>query len=202
MLFRPEEIHGTSGIRHVVEPILKGYRCISHYTYRFCIQDCSILHFHADRRTTIQTRSINLYCFTWKKPADRQRFEPSLAEPLLLTIDSDAVLGGKVAEWRKRADVVGIGKQPGRKAGWKKLMQGFTSLLYEVHLIRPQSLCGEELGRSPLCVSWWFERFCPMKCNGRSGKLAFGKNHFLWSSFHFNFRNGIIVLDNCIFVYL
>jgi len=58
-----------------------------------------------------------LYCFTWKEPADRQRLEPSLAEPLLLTVNSDMVLSGKVAEWREGADVISIGEQPGRKAG-------------------------------------------------------------------------------------
>ena len=117
MLFRPEEIHGTSGIGQVGEPILKGNRCISHDTLRFSIQDGAIFHFHSDRRTAIQTGSIDLHCFTWKKPADRQRFESSLAEPFLLAVDGDAVLGGKVAERWERADVVGIGKQPGRKAG-------------------------------------------------------------------------------------
>jgi len=49
---------------------------------------------------------LNLHCFTWEKPADRQRFEPSLAKPLLLTIYSDVVLGGEVTEWRKRADIL------------------------------------------------------------------------------------------------
>ena len=117
MLFRPEEIHGTSGIGQIVEPIPKGNTRISHDTFRFSVQNNTVFHFHFDRRTAIQTGRIDLHGFTRKKPADRQRFESSLAEPLLLTVDGDAVLGGKVAERRKRADVVGIGKQPGRKAG-------------------------------------------------------------------------------------
>ena len=97
MLFRPEEIHGTSGIGQVGEPILKGNTRISHDTFRFCIQDCAIFHFHSDRRTAIQAGCIDLHGFTRKKPADRQRFESSLAEPLLLAVDGDAVLGGQVA---------------------------------------------------------------------------------------------------------
>ena len=101
MLFRPEEIHGTSGIGQVIEPILKRNAGISHDTFRLSIQDCAILHFNPDRGTAIQTGSFNFYCLAWKKPADRQRFEPSLAEPLLLTVDADAVLGGQVAERRK-----------------------------------------------------------------------------------------------------
>jgi len=117
MLFRPEEIHGASGIGQVIEPILKGNTRISHNTFRFSVQDCSILHFYPDRRTAIQTGSFDLDCLAWKKPADRQRFEPSLSEPLLLTVDADAVLGGQVAKRRKRADVIGIWKYPGRKTG-------------------------------------------------------------------------------------
>jgi hypothetical protein len=117
MLFRPEEIHGASGIWQVFEPILKRNRCISHYTLRFCAQYFSILYFDSDRKTTIQTGGINLYCFAGKKPADRQRLEPSLAKPLLLTVDSDTVLGGEVAKWWEGADVVSIGEQPSRKAG-------------------------------------------------------------------------------------
>ena len=117
MLFRPEEIHGTSGVREIVEPIPKGNGYIPHYAFRFSIPDYAILHFHSDRRTTIQTGSINPDCFSREKPADRQRFESSLAEPFLLAINSDAVLGGKIVEGRKRGDVVGIGKQPAGKAG-------------------------------------------------------------------------------------
>jgi len=117
MLFRPEEIHGTSGIWKVVEPIPKANRCISHHTFRFSILDYAILHFNSDGRAAIQTGSINLYCFTWKKPADSQRFESSLSEPLLLTIDSYAILSGKITERWKGANVVGIWEQPAGETG-------------------------------------------------------------------------------------
>ena len=117
MLFRPEEIHGTSGIGQVVKPLPKRYAGVSHDAFRLGIQDGAIFHLDSDRFATIQTGGIYLNFLARKQPADRQRFEPSLPKPLLLTIDSDAVLGGKAAERWKRADVVGIGKQPGRKAG-------------------------------------------------------------------------------------
>ena len=101
MLFRPEEIHGTSGIGQVVEPILEGNRGISHDTFGLSVQNGSILHFHPERSTTIQTGRFNVDCLPWEKPADRQRFEPSLGEPLLLAVDRDPVLGGKIAErWK------------------------------------------------------------------------------------------------------
>jgi len=117
MLFRPEEIHVTSGIRKIVEPISETNRHVTHYILRVSFPDGTILHFHSDRQTTIQTGGIDLYDLSREKPADRRRFKPSLGEPLLMAIDGDAVLGRKVAERRKRADVVGVRKQPAGKAG-------------------------------------------------------------------------------------
>ncbi|UCF82870.1 MAG: hypothetical protein JSV50_17025, partial [Desulfobacteraceae bacterium] len=83
--------------------------------------------FHSDWRPTIKARSINLDNFARKKPADRQRLEPSLGEPLLLTLYRNAILGGKVVERWKRDDVIGIGEQPTWKVAGKKLMKGFAS---------------------------------------------------------------------------
>jgi hypothetical protein len=129
MLFRPEEIHGASGIREVVEPLPKRDGCISNQTFRFGPLEFTILHYHSDRRSTVKTRSIDLDTFAWKKPADRQRLEPSLAEPFLLTFNGDAILGGKVVERGKRGDVVGIRKQPTGKSRGKKFMNCLSPLL-------------------------------------------------------------------------
>ena len=101
MLFRPEEIHGASGIRKIIKPIPEGNRYISHYAFRIAALDFAVLHFYPYRRTAIQAGRIDLYCFPREKPADRQRFETSLGEPLLLAVNGDAILGGKVAERRK-----------------------------------------------------------------------------------------------------
>jgi len=115
MPFRPEEIHGASGVRQVVEPIPEGDRRISHYSFRLGFLDRSVPHFNPNLRAAIQTGRFDLHRFSWKEPADRQRLESSLAEPFLLAVYSDAVLGWKVAKWRKRADVVCIRKQPSGK---------------------------------------------------------------------------------------
>ncbi len=101
MLFRPEEIHGTSGIGKIIKPISERYRYISHYTFRIAVLDLAVFHLHPYRRTAIQTGRIDLYCFSRKKPADRQRFESSLGEPFLLAVNGDSILGREVAEGRK-----------------------------------------------------------------------------------------------------
>jgi hypothetical protein len=41
---------------------------------------------------TIEALRIDSYCLSGKEPADRQRFKRSLAEPLLLTVDRQAVM--------------------------------------------------------------------------------------------------------------
>ncbi len=122
MLFRPEEIHVTSGIWKVIEPLPKRSRCVCYDTFRFRTLQDAIFHFHVYRFSAIQTRSINPDNFSWKKPADRQRLETSLSKPLLLTVNGDAVLGRKVVEGGKRADMVGIGIQPTWKGRREKLL--------------------------------------------------------------------------------
>jgi hypothetical protein len=113
VLFRPKEIHCASGIREVVKPLPKRHRGVGHKTFGVGALQLTIFHFNFDRRSTIETRGIDLNDLSRKQPADRQRFKPSLAEPLLLSLDADAVLGGQVAERRERADVVGVRKKPG-----------------------------------------------------------------------------------------
>jgi hypothetical protein len=62
------------------------------------VLEFTILDGNVNRLATIETDSINLDCFAREKPADRQRFEGSLAEPLPLAIDSDPVLVGQVVK--------------------------------------------------------------------------------------------------------
>jgi len=128
MFFRPEEIHGASGVREVGEPILEGNGGISDQSLRSRAPYLTILHFKQDRRTTIETWCIDPDNFAGKKPADRQRFETSLCKPLLLTVDCDAVLCGKVVKGWKRGNVIGLGKEPPRKSRGKKLMQALSPL--------------------------------------------------------------------------
>jgi hypothetical protein len=129
VLFRPEEIHGASGIGEIVEPFPERSRSISYYTFRLNTLDDTFFHFHSDWQPTIKAGSINLDGFAWKKPADCQRFEPSLGEPFLLSLNGYAVLGGEVIERRKGSNKIRVGKQPTHKIGSKKLVKSFSAFL-------------------------------------------------------------------------
>lgn len=101
MLFRPEEIHGASGIGQIVEPVSEWNGGVSNDFLRLGILDGTVLHLYPDGGTAIQAGRIDPYCLSGKQPADRQRFEASLSGPLLLAFNRDAVLGGNMAEGRE-----------------------------------------------------------------------------------------------------
>jgi hypothetical protein len=115
MLFRPEEIHGASGVGQIVEPLFEGNGGVSHDALWLCLLNRPVHHLHPDGSTAIQAGRIDPHAFSRKKPADRQRFEPSLGGPLLLAVDRDAVLGGDMAEGREGTDVIGARGQPAGK---------------------------------------------------------------------------------------
>jgi len=127
MFFRPEEIHGTSGKREIAEPIPKTGRRIRHQAFRLSALYLTIFHLHTDRRPAIKAGRIDPNNVARKKPADRQRLESSLGEPLLLAFNGDAVLSGKVVKRRKRTDIVGIGIQPSGKSRGEKRVQNAAS---------------------------------------------------------------------------
>jgi len=108
VLFRPEEIHGTSAITRVFPPFPQRYRRVPHPTFRFGTPYYPVFHLHSNWFFTIKTRSIDPYCFSFEEPADRQRFKPSLTEPLLLSFDCDPVLGRLIVERGKGSDKVCI----------------------------------------------------------------------------------------------
>ena len=80
-----------------------------HDTFRFGIQHNTISHLHPNRQPTIQTRRIDPHRLPRKEPADRQRFKPSLAKPLLLAVDGNSVLGGQVVEWSEGGNEIRLG---------------------------------------------------------------------------------------------
>jgi hypothetical protein len=126
VFFRPEEIHGTSGIRDVLEPLPEGNGHVSHHISGFCLQNDPIPDLHPNGLSTIQARGIDLNRLAREKPANRQRFKSSLAEPFLLTIDGNAVLGGEIVEGSEGGNKIGIGKEPSRDPGSEKLTEGFS----------------------------------------------------------------------------
>ena len=64
------------------------------HAFRIGIFDDAVAHFDGNGLTAIETRGVDADLFARKQPADRQRFERSLREPLLLAVDGDAKLGG------------------------------------------------------------------------------------------------------------
>jgi hypothetical protein len=98
MLFRPEEVHGASGVSWIFKPFPKRNRDIGHVSRGVFIQYFAVSEHHSEWFTAIETRKIYGYRLARKEPADRQRFKSSLAEPFLLPIYGDMVLGGKIIE--------------------------------------------------------------------------------------------------------
>ncbi len=110
MLLRPEEVHRASGIGGVFKPLPKWHRYVRHQTLGLGSKDLPVTDLYPDRKPTIETGSIDLDRFSWKEPADCQRFEASLAKPFLLTLDGDPVLSGKIVKRGEGGDIVGIWK--------------------------------------------------------------------------------------------
>ena len=77
---------------------------MTYYSLRIGLFDDAIPHFDGDRFTAIKTWGVDADPFPRKQPADRQRFESSLREPLLLAINGDAKLGRLIVERGKRDD--------------------------------------------------------------------------------------------------
>ena len=102
MLFRPEEIHGASGVCPVFHPFSQGECNITHYFCGFGLYDIPISQFHNHRIAAIQTNAVNSDGLPWKQPANCQRFKSSLAEPYLLAVNGNPVLSRNITEGRKR----------------------------------------------------------------------------------------------------
>jgi len=106
MFFRPEEKHGASGICDVGSPFGQRNRYIADQSFRIGLFDYTVAHFNGNRFTAIEARRDDANLFTGEQPADRQRFEGSLREPLLLAINGDAKLGGLIVKRSERGNKV------------------------------------------------------------------------------------------------
>lgn len=94
MLFRPEEVHGASGKGKLGEPFSKRDRDVAHDAGRVRVEDDPVTHLDVNGLSTIEAGGIDRHFSTGYEPADRQRFEASLAVPSVLAVDADVVLGG------------------------------------------------------------------------------------------------------------
>lgn len=112
VLFRPEEIHCASRVWKVVSPLMEGDCHVSNDRFRLRSKNHSVTNFHDDGQPAIETRGIYADRFPGEKPADRQRFKPSLAEPLLLAVNGYPVLSGKVVKGCKGSNQAGVGEKP------------------------------------------------------------------------------------------
>jgi hypothetical protein len=74
---------------------------MANQSLRISLFDDAVTHLYGDRFTAIETWGVNADFFSRKQPADRQRFESSLREPLLLPFNGDAKLGGLIVKRRK-----------------------------------------------------------------------------------------------------
>jgi len=98
VFFRPEEVHGASGKGQLPSPLAERHGDMANDRVGFGGDDGAIPHLDMHRFTAVEARCINSYQFPRCEPADRQRFETSLAEPAVLVVNGDAVLGREVAE--------------------------------------------------------------------------------------------------------
>ena len=111
MLFRPEEVHVRSPVGAAWALYADGSDGVSHDGIRLDRQHLLVAHDDNHGCPAVQTGRIHPYRLSWKEPADRQRFEPSLGEPFLLPLYRNAVLVGQVVERSNRDDLVGFGME-------------------------------------------------------------------------------------------
>jgi hypothetical protein len=131
VFFRPEEVHGASGIAYIVIPLTERNGYVTNKSFvRIDIQYLTVSHHYTDRDATVHTDGIDLDCFSWKKPANCQRLEGSLTKPFLLTVHSDGILVGQVIEWGQGNDDIRFGENPAWKNFCKKGLNCFSALFH------------------------------------------------------------------------
>ena len=81
MLFRPEEVHGASGVTDVGHPLGERHRDVCVIIEGFGIELLSVFHFDDKHFTAIQAGEVHPHGLAREQPADRQRFKASLSEP-------------------------------------------------------------------------------------------------------------------------
>lgn len=92
VFFRPEEVHGASGKGGVLEPLPEGHGHVGHKPFRGGTEHSAVPHLDPHGFAAVEAGGVDSDCLIREEPADRQRLEGSLAEPLLLVVDCDPVL--------------------------------------------------------------------------------------------------------------
>ena len=85
---------------------------MSHGRRRIDFQDMLVPHADDDGLPTIEATGVDTDLRTGEEPAHGQRFEPSLAVPLLLTLDGHKIMGRHIRKWRPGLDVICVFDKP------------------------------------------------------------------------------------------
>ena len=94
-------------------------------------------HFNGYGFPAVQTGGIHPHRLAREKPADRQRLEPSLGKPLLLSVHRYAVLGGQVVEGREGDYVIRPRMESARYPGVHQVADQLASIFHR----QPQLGC-------------------------------------------------------------
>ena len=137
----------------VFKPFPERYGHIGHESNGFLIQNLPVPDNHPEGVTAIQAREFQRQCFAREKPADRQRFKGSLAEPFLLTVNGDPVLGRQVIERGEGDDEIGSRVKPSRDSGGEKVVKSFPAFFQRKDRVRRQVPCKRGPVRFPPCAS-------------------------------------------------
>ena len=95
---------------------------MSHRRRWIDFQDMLVPHADDDGFPTIQATGVDTDLGPREKPAHGQRFESSLAVPLLVPLDRHKIMGRYVRKWRPGFDVIGVFNKPAGYGGVGGLM--------------------------------------------------------------------------------
>jgi len=87
---------------------------VAHDTRGISVEHLTVEHLDDHIFTAIDARCLNTHRLAGEQPAHGQRFQSSLAVPLLLAFHGDAVMSGLAVEWCKGGNEVGAGLGPRR----------------------------------------------------------------------------------------
>ena len=120
MFFRPEEVHtASSQTPGYLSRQNLGERDIhmSHGRRWIDLQDMLVPHADHDGLPTIQAMGVNTDLSTREKPAHGQRFQASLAVPLLVAVDRHKIMGRYIRKRRPGLDVIRVFNKPAGYGG-------------------------------------------------------------------------------------
>jgi hypothetical protein len=123
MFFRPEEVHARSAVGAGFDRTAHLAVGVTHDGFGLNGEKDFVFHLNYHGLPAIQTIGLQTNFLAGKQPANRQRFEPSLGEPFLLTVYGHPVLGGLVVEGWKGGDPIRLRMKPAGDAGGHQIVE-------------------------------------------------------------------------------